>query len=353
MYSWHDIIQIMKGWIDEDIENIPRLSEMTARLGYSYFYAAKKFHEIEGISFREYIANRRINQAAADLYGTRERMIDVAIRYGYSSQEAFTRAFKKIYGITPGAYRKQKPAPFAEKSDLLGLVSAASPNQPNGGQSMKFYVKQMQDWNCYAYYAEDVEEQYWQYFKDELWWQAGNSFIKPYDNVKDFKYCAENFAKYGETAIKQQLKILPAPWEKALDLFIPEIEKTGVDWYVHGSAAMALWGIDVAPKDVNIIIPNYSDFYKVREHFYKMAITPFERCNNWVMSGLGNIFLEAWIGLAFHNKEHEPYDMGKLGKMVHNGKEIYISSLEMLRNDNDYFERPQRVALIEKRMGKK
>jgi len=62
------MVQTMKRWIDEDIENIPRLSEMTKRLGYSYFYATKKFHEIEGISFREYTASRKIQQAAADLY---------------------------------------------------------------------------------------------------------------------------------------------------------------------------------------------------------------------------------------------------------------------------------------------
>lgn len=179
----------------------------------------------------------------------------------------------------------------------------------------------------------------------------GNSFIKQYADVKDFEYCAENFTKYGETAIKQQLKTLPAPWEKALDLFIPEIKQLGVNWYVHGSTAMALWGIDVAPKDVNIIVPNYSDFEKVRNHFYKLAIKPFERCDNWVMSGLGDIFLEAVIGIAFHNKELEPYDMNNLGKVVHNGEEIHVSSLEMLKQDNEYFNRPERVKLIEDRMG--
>ena len=218
---------------------------------------------------------------------------------------------------------------------------------------MKLYVKQMFDWNCYAYYAEDVAEEYLDYFKNELWWQVGNSFIKPYDNVADFKYCAENFMKYGELSINQQLKVLPAPWRKALDLFIPEMRKTGVDWYINGSVAMALWGIDVEPKDVNIIVPNYSDFDKVREHFYKLAIRPIERCDNWVMSGLGTIFMEATIGLAFHNKELEPYEMSELGKIEYNDENIYASSLEMLRQDNDFYGRPERVKLIEERMDEK
>lgn len=168
---------------------------------------------------------------------------------------------------------------------------------------MKLYVKQMYNWNCYAYCAEDVDPQYWGYFKSELWWQLGNHFIKTFDNVKDFSYCAENFARYGETSIKQYLKICPVPWEKALDLLILEMKKIDVDWFLHGSAAMALWGIEIEPKDINISIANYSDFDKVRNHFYKLAIQPFQRCGNWVASGLGRIFLEANIGFSFLQEE--------------------------------------------------
>ena len=357
MYSWDDMIQIMKNWIDENIEDIPPLSNIAERLGYSYFYATKKFHEIEGVSFREYISNRKILKAASDLYMTAEKTIDVAIKYGYSSQETFTRAFVRVFGISPVVYRRmQKPTSSAEKSVLSGFAGMVEPKQTqqirqmNGGKDMKLYVKQMYDWNCYAYYAEDVGEQYWDFFIESLWWQMGNNFIKQYDNVTDFEYCAENFAKFGETAVKQQLKIIQTPWEKALDLFIPEIEKLGVDWYVHGSAAMALWGIDVKPKDVNIIVANYSDFDKIRNHFCKFAITPIQRCDNWVMSGGGQIFMKAAIGIWVHNNELEPYDMSKLGNIVHNGKNIYVSSLDMLKQDNEYYDRPERVKLIQERM---
>ena len=351
MYSWYDMIQTMKRWIDAHIEENPPLSEIAERLGYSYFYSTKKFHEIEGISFREYMSNRKIRMAAADLYTTAERMVDIAVKYGYSSQEAFTRAFVKVFGVTPAVYRRmQKPTSFAEKGALLGIGGLTEPKLIDGGKDMKIYVKQMFDWNCYAYYAEGVDERYWEYFKGSLWWQLGDNFIKQYDNVKDFEHCAENFTKYGEIAIKQQLKLLETPWRKALDLFIPEMKKAGVDWYIHGSAAMALWGIKAAPKDINIIVPNYSDFDRVREHFYRFAIKPIERCENWVMSGGGEIFMEASIGIWVHNKEYEPYDMSKLEKIVYNGENICVSSLEMLKQDNEYFGRPERVALIEKRM---
>ena len=350
--SWREMIAIMKGWIDENVEDLPSLPALAKRLGYSPFYASAKFREIEGRSYREYVAGRKIQRAAADLYQTAERTVDIAVKYGYSSQEAFTRAFARVYGTTPAAYRRMgKPTPAACKSELLAAKNGA-PIILRGGRDMKLSVKQMYDWNYYAYCAEEVEEQYWPFFRDSLWWQLGTGFIKSFDNVKDFAYCAENFAKYGETSIKQQLKLLPSPWEAALDWFLAETEGLGADWYIHGSAAMALWGIEVAPRGLDVIFANYSDFEKVREHFCRYAIEPIQRCDNWVMSGLGGLFHDAVIGLAFHNRELEPYDMGKLAALSYRGREVHVSTLAMLRQDNENMDRSERVKLIEERMKK-
>ena len=215
---------------------------------------------------------------------------------------------------------------------------------------MKLYVKQMYDWNCYAYYAEDVDRRYWSYFEKELWWQFGNGFIKVFDNVKGFSYCAEKFAKYGEISVNQMLRISPAPWKKALNFAVLEMKKVGVDYFICGSTAMALWGIEVKPRDINIVVPNYSDFDKVSEHFYKLAIQPFERCENWVASGLGRIFSEANIGFSFGNKALKPYDMHQHHQLVYNGESVYVSTLEMLKHDNKCYSRPERARLIEEKM---
>lgn len=348
MLSWHERVKKVKEWIDENAERDISLSELSSLFGYSSFYLSRKFHQLQGVTLKKYILTSKLQHSAARLNETDDRIIDIAFSHGYSSQEAFTRAFIKLYGTTPWAYRSlQKPSPAARKSRLLRSVGFTT---PIGGNDMKIYVKQMYDWNYYAYFAEDVDEKYWGYFKDDLWWQIGNSFTKSFDNVKDFEYCAENFTKYGEISIKQQLKMIPAPWQKALDLFAFEMDKLGAGWYVHGSTAMALWGIDVKPKDVDIIIPNISDFDRVRDHFCKLAIRPIERCDNWLMSGLGRLFMEATVGIAFHNPQPQPFDMSKLGKAVHCGREIYIESLEELKRDNENFGRPQRVKAIEDRI---
>ena len=348
MFSWYDEIQKIKRWIDEHAEENVSLTMISENSRYSTFYLSKKFHEIEGISLKKYLLSIKIQHAAFQLNENNKKIIDIAFDHGYSSHEAFSRAFFKIYGISPWSYRKiSKPTSNTEKSRLLQAVGYT---KPIGGTKMKTYVKQMMDYNFYAFYAEDVDEKYWHFFKDGLWWQMGNNFIKSYDNVIDFEYCAENFTKYGEIFINQQVKETPAPWEKALDLFIAEMSKIDADWYIHGSAAMALWGIDVKPKDVNIIVPNYSDFEKVRKLLAKFAIIPIERCEDWLMSGGGTIFMEASIGVYFNNKEFEPYDMSKHPKIRHNGAEVYVSTLESLKNDNENYNRPQRVKLIEEKM---
>lgn len=214
---------------------------------------------------------------------------------------------------------------------------------------MKIYVKQMYDWNCYAYIAEDVEPAHWNYFTSELWWQVGSSFIRVYDNVPDFCYCAENFKQFGETAILQELRLLPCPWEKALDWVIPELEALGVCWYLHGSAAMALHGIDVSPRNVNIIFPDSGDFVRVREHFYKKAIRPFEKCDNWVMSGLGDIFVDAFVGFAFANPGVS-CDFTALNQVERNGHTVYLAALETLLKDNQVMGRLDRAAQIQAKM---
>lgn len=59
------------------------------------------FAYVVGTTLTEYIRNRRLSLAALELKSQQSKVIDVALKYGYSSPEAFTRAFKELHGITP------------------------------------------------------------------------------------------------------------------------------------------------------------------------------------------------------------------------------------------------------------
>ncbi len=64
------------------------------------------FSYMTGISLTEYVRRRRLTLAAQDLRHSEARIVDVAVKYGYDSAAAFSRAFVKQHGMTPSVYRK-------------------------------------------------------------------------------------------------------------------------------------------------------------------------------------------------------------------------------------------------------
>lgn len=58
------------------------------------------------MSITDYIRVRRLAHASTSLLYTNERILDIALYFHFESQEAFTRTFKKYYGLPPGQYRK-------------------------------------------------------------------------------------------------------------------------------------------------------------------------------------------------------------------------------------------------------
>lgn len=103
-------IENMVEWVEKNIENEPTLERMAADMGYSKCYCSAKFHEHVGISYKEYVLKRKLTLAADLLLKTDERLIDIAVRYGFSSHEAFTRAFRKNYGYSPRHFRINRPS---------------------------------------------------------------------------------------------------------------------------------------------------------------------------------------------------------------------------------------------------
>ncbi len=77
-----------------------------ARLAFSSEYHFKRmFSFLAGITLSEYIRRRRLTLAAFELRNRNLRIIDVAIKYGYSSSDSFTRAFQSLHGVTPSDAR--------------------------------------------------------------------------------------------------------------------------------------------------------------------------------------------------------------------------------------------------------
>ena len=71
----------------------------------SPFFLQRGFSLMTGYGIGEYIRNRRLYQAAEDLRRTEDRVLDIALRYGYETPESFAKAFSRFHGATPSQVR--------------------------------------------------------------------------------------------------------------------------------------------------------------------------------------------------------------------------------------------------------
>lgn len=137
MYEWNDAIQRMLDWIEENLTASPTLLEMSREIGYSPFYCSSQFHEITGMTLKSYLAVRRLSKATLVVRDSKERILDIALQYGYSSQEAFSRAFKSAYGCTPSAYRKNpRPVELFPKKNVFFPEHYTEKGEPTVNQTI-------------------------------------------------------------------------------------------------------------------------------------------------------------------------------------------------------------------------
>ncbi|HYK75224.1 MAG TPA: helix-turn-helix domain-containing protein [Pseudoneobacillus sp.] len=94
-------------FIEKRINEELTLAELAREASFSKFHFTRIFKAITKEPVNEYIRKRRMTLAAKDLIETSIPIIQIALTYGYTSQEAFSRAFKTFIDMTPQSYRKK------------------------------------------------------------------------------------------------------------------------------------------------------------------------------------------------------------------------------------------------------
>ncbi len=92
-------------YIEANLAGEIDFAEAARRAACSTFHFQRVFLAAAGLTIGEYVRRRRLTQAASDLISGGTRVIDVALKYGYESPDAFARAFRNMHGITPTAAR--------------------------------------------------------------------------------------------------------------------------------------------------------------------------------------------------------------------------------------------------------
>ncbi len=95
-----DLIEVR---LDTDIEP----AEIARQAGISQWHFQRIFKALTNETLKTYIRSRRLANALDKLASTNERVLDIALTAGFESQESFTRAFSKAFGVPPADYRRR------------------------------------------------------------------------------------------------------------------------------------------------------------------------------------------------------------------------------------------------------
>ncbi len=102
----HDeIIRTLTDWIEDNLDKTLSIEEVAAKSGYSKWHLQRMFRAVTRQTLGDYIRQRRLTRAAETLCQTQRPVFDIALQYGYDSQQTFSRVFRRQFDQTPTAYR--------------------------------------------------------------------------------------------------------------------------------------------------------------------------------------------------------------------------------------------------------
>lgn len=105
--EWIERLNKSINYIEEHITEEISYDELAQIACCSTYHFQRMFTYIAGVSLSEYIRRRKMSLAAVDLQGSSEKIIDISLKYGYSSPTAFNRAFQSIHGVAPSALKNE------------------------------------------------------------------------------------------------------------------------------------------------------------------------------------------------------------------------------------------------------
>jgi len=103
--EWLTCIRTAIAYMEEHLEDDVSAQDVADRVYLSPYFLQRGFSLMTGYGIGEYLRNRRLYQAALDLKETEDKVIDIALRYGYETPESFTKAFSRFHGATPSQVR--------------------------------------------------------------------------------------------------------------------------------------------------------------------------------------------------------------------------------------------------------
>lgn len=288
--EWLDRVNSAVSYIEENLTDEISYDKAAEIAGCSTFYFQRMFSFIAAVPLSDYIRRRRLTLAAFELQANDIKIIDAALKYGYESAGAFSRAFKNMYGLLPSQVRKP------------GTVLKAYPKMTfsisiKGGTEMNYRIEQKESFEFFGVYrniSTDMEQSFKDVadfavegFKDGTWKRI-NRLAGRMDNAL---LPAVQF-EHTETSIKY-----------LIGYYLPEgvkIPKT----YTRLKIPAQTWAIFPSnePDTYNVWRRIYSEWFPTSE--YEQAVGPtFENFyNENEQRNPQEILSEVWIPIKKKQK---------------------------------------------------
>jgi AraC family transcriptional regulator len=93
------------GYIEDHLDGTVNMERAAALANCSLFHFCRMFEVVFAVSPGEYVRRRRLSRAVLDIAAGNAKILDVSLKYGWETPEAFARAFKRCFGITPSEAR--------------------------------------------------------------------------------------------------------------------------------------------------------------------------------------------------------------------------------------------------------
>lgn len=119
--------------IERNLDQPIEVAELARIAVTSEYHFRRMFSALAGIPLSEYIRRRRLTVAGAEVLAGDRSLLDIAVRYGYGSGEAFARAFRGVHGVGPGEARRTGSALHSQPRMSFRLVV-------EGSSSMRYRV---------------------------------------------------------------------------------------------------------------------------------------------------------------------------------------------------------------------
>jgi hypothetical protein len=127
--------------------------------------------------------------------------------------------------------------------------------------------------------------------------EVAGTFVKQFPPQTLTPAIADRFASTAEQLLRQTACLDPVPWQAALRDAARRLDDAGVDWWLTGSAALAIRGIDVSPRDIDLV--SDAGAVPTASVFNDALIEPAVAVDGWFCRWFGRAFVGArveWVG---------------------------------------------------------